>query len=195
MKAERHSHLPFNHNGHIIDQIICTDHMDLIIIISEPSFQLIFDKRPLYEKYRHIQQILRRDGFFPGQLRVFADQHAPPFLPPETDEIIFRDIHRLRQQSDIQQSFIQPVFYIICVCRIQIVPDHGVCISEPFHNICQFLHAVCLPASNRNVSREFFLTVPELIFRLVHKLDDLLSSALQKHPVLCQTDAVVAPFK
>ena len=108
------------HDSAVRRQIAGKQYIQLVVLLTEPVGQLAPDIETPRKDERYLFEILRRDIIFLCQRRPGMHDDYPPFSPVQPDEFIFLHIDRLQQQTDIRQSPVYPVLYVVGSSRVDV---------------------------------------------------------------------------
>ena len=137
-------------------------------------------------------QVGEGDSPFLGKGRVAAHQYAEAILQRQLYGVVFRRIHTLKDYAEIQQPLIQLFQNIAAVGTVEAVLQPGVIGAKMLCGIGYKLDGIGLARADVDHSLDLLTALFYLLFGLVHKLNDLLRSGAEYHPLLGKRNALAA---
>ena len=90
--------------------------------------------------------------FFPCKGTVLSHDHAPDILFVKIEVIVFRDVRRLDENAEIQQSFVQTFCHVGGIPAVKVKMDIRIRFTQFFYDLGNLVHGPCLSAADIDIS-------------------------------------------
>ena len=127
IQAQRDSHALFHHHGSIEQKIIVTDNVQAfwIKILIHQRRRWRNGQALAWDNQRNANNILHPEALFLSQRMCLLHQKTDGVSKRQLKCVIFPDIIGFKQQTEVQQAFIQLIRNIIRVSAVQIEVNSG----------------------------------------------------------------------